>query len=178
MGMSANLLSMGAIDFGIIIDGAVVMVGRDIRGTRPESQRSGDAHFQPDVENGAYPADGQRESPRRIFLQTHYYHCAVPIFSFQKVEGKMFQPARLYLGVRLVGSFVVHVDLGAGHVIHVAETERARRTTSFCAFHQREIGGLTSTNAMPIGKYPSALVSWPWAVCGCLLCWGRNSCPS
>lgn len=37
MGMSANLLSMGAIDFGIIIDGAVVMVEGAFRGIGPES---------------------------------------------------------------------------------------------------------------------------------------------
>ena len=37
MGMSANLLSMGAIDFGIIIDGAVVIGGGAFRGIGPES---------------------------------------------------------------------------------------------------------------------------------------------
>ena len=92
--------------------------------------------------NGAYPADGQRESPRRIFSKLIIITALIPIFSFQKVEGKMFSPSGIHLGIRFVGSFVVHVDLGAGHVIHVAETERAREEQLLCAFHQREIGGL------------------------------------
>ena len=45
MGMSANLLSMGAIDFGIIIDGAVVIGGRSVCGFGQESEGSGDAGF-------------------------------------------------------------------------------------------------------------------------------------
>ena len=104
--------------------------------------KRGDAHFQPDVENGAYPADGQRESPRRIFLQTHYYHCADTYLLLPESGREDVLPVGIHLGIRFVGSFVVHVDLGAGHVIHVAETERAREEQLLCAFHQREIGGL------------------------------------
>ena len=60
MGMSANLLSMGAIDFGIIIDGAVVMVEGVFGGAGQKSVRGGNACVQPDVENGAYPEHCQR----------------------------------------------------------------------------------------------------------------------
>ncbi len=85
--------------------------GRDIRGTRPESQRSGDAHFQPDVENGAYPADGQRESPRRVFLKLIIITALIPIFSFQKVEGKTFSPLAYTLGFALLGALLFTLTL-------------------------------------------------------------------
>ena len=60
MGMSANLLSMGAIDFGIIIDGAVGDGRRGFCGAGQKSVRGGNACVQPDVENGAYPEHCQR----------------------------------------------------------------------------------------------------------------------
>lgn len=60
MGMSANLLSMGAIDFGIIIDGARGDGRRGFCGAGQKSVRGGNACVQPDVENGAYPEHCQR----------------------------------------------------------------------------------------------------------------------
>mgnify|MGYP001531252509 CR=1 FL=1 len=70
MGMSANLLSMGAIDFGIIIDGAVVMV-------------------------------------EGVIIIT----ALIPIFSFQKVEGKMFSPLAYTLGFALLGALIFTLTL-------------------------------------------------------------------
>lgn len=47
----------------------------------------------------------------------------IPIFSFQKVEGKMFSPLAYTLGLCIVGSFDLYIDIGSGDVFHVTEKE-------------------------------------------------------
>ena len=73
-GMSANLLSMGAIDFGIIIDGAVVMVEALFVALSGQARTIGMEAFQPPQPHGNDPADGTRESQIGILLQAHHYH--------------------------------------------------------------------------------------------------------
>lgn len=51
----------------------------------------------------------------------------IPIFSFQKVEGKMFSPLAYTLGFRFVGRTAVYADAGTRNVVHAAEKECTRK---------------------------------------------------
>jgi len=105
-GMSANLLSMGAIDFGIIIDGAVVMVEGVFVALDHRAEEVGMAKYNKLSKLGLIKETGT-EMGKSIFISKLIIITALlPIFSFQKVEGKMFSPLAFTLGFALLGALI------------------------------------------------------------------------
>jgi cobalt-zinc-cadmium resistance protein CzcA len=105
-GMSANLLSMGAIDFGIIIDGAVVMVEGIFVVLDNKAKEIGMTRFNRISKLGLIKETGV-EMGKSIFISKLIIITALlPIFSFQKVEGKMFSPLAFTLGFALLGALI------------------------------------------------------------------------
>ncbi len=105
-GMSANLLSMGAIDFGIIIDGAVVMVEGIFVTLDNKAKEVGMDKFNRLSKLGLIKETGT-EMGKSIFISKLIIITALlPIFSFQKVEGKMFSPLAYTLGFALLGALI------------------------------------------------------------------------
>ncbi len=110
-GMSANLLSMGAIDFGIIIDGAVVMVEGIFVAMDSKARAIGMSKFNPISKLGLIKETGT-EMGKAIFISKLIIITALlPIFSFQKVEGKMFSPLAWTLGFALLGALIFSLTL-------------------------------------------------------------------
>ena len=92
MGMSANLLSMGAIDFGIIIDGAVVMVEGVFVALDKKAREVGMPAFNVMSKMGLIRNTAKDKAKAVFFSKLIIITALIPIFSFQKVEGKMFSP--------------------------------------------------------------------------------------
>lgn len=101
-GIPANLLSLGAVDFGIIVDGAVVMVEnimRRYRDATPEDKKLGIIRF---------TLSSAQEVGREIFFSITIIILAyLPIFSFQRVEGKLFSPMAYTLAFAITGSMIL-----------------------------------------------------------------------
>ncbi|HEY9183963.1 MAG TPA: CusA/CzcA family heavy metal efflux RND transporter, partial [Salegentibacter sp.] len=102
-GVWANLMSLGAIDFGIIIDGAVII----IEGTVYEIQkriRAGKAKFnQADMDEAAYQA-GSTMMGSAFFGQIIILIVFTPILFLTGVEGKMFKPMAYTFGFAMIGA--------------------------------------------------------------------------
>ncbi|HUI63932.1 MAG TPA: CusA/CzcA family heavy metal efflux RND transporter [Bacteroidota bacterium] len=101
-GIPASLLSLGAVDFGIIVDGAVVMVEnimRRYRDVTPEERRLGINRL---------TLGAAQEIGREIFFSITIIILAyLPIFSFQRVEGKLFSPMAYTLAFAITGSLLL-----------------------------------------------------------------------
>lgn len=110
-GMSANLLSMGAIDFGIIIDGAVVMVEGIFVLLDQKSHRYGMERFNKLSKLGMIKNTGGELGKAIFFSKLIIIAGLLPIFSFQKVEGKMFAPLAWTLGFALLGALLLTLTL-------------------------------------------------------------------
>ncbi len=106
MGMSANLLSMGAIDFGIIIDGAVVMVEGIFVVLDKRAREVGMPVFNKMSKVGLIRNTAKDKARAVFFSKLIIITALIPIFSFQKVEGKMFSPLAFTLGFALLGALV------------------------------------------------------------------------
>jgi heavy metal efflux system protein len=99
-GIAANLLSIGAIDFGIIVDGAVVMVENIYR--HLAAHHSSGGRVRPTV----YAAAREVGSPiffSVLIIMTVY----LPILFFQRVEGKMFIPMASTICFALLGALML-----------------------------------------------------------------------
>jgi cobalt-zinc-cadmium resistance protein CzcA len=111
MGMSANLLSLGAIDFGIIIDGAVVMVEGLFVLLDHKAKEVGMDRFNRLSKMGMLRKKGAELGKAIFFTKLIIITALLPIFSFQKVEGKMFSPLAYTLGFALLGALIFTLTL-------------------------------------------------------------------
>ena len=111
MGMSANLLSLGAIDFGIIIDGAVVMVEGLFVLLDHKAREIGFERFNKLSKLGLIKNKGAELGKMIFFSKIIIITALLPIFSFQKVEGKMFSPLAYTLGFALLGALIFTLTL-------------------------------------------------------------------
>lgn len=110
-GMGANLLSLGAIDFGIIIDGAVVMVEGIFVALDSLARRVGMARFNRMSKLGLIRRTATRTGVAVFFSKLIIITALIPIFSFEKVEGKMFAPLAWTLGFALLGALIFTLTL-------------------------------------------------------------------
>lgn len=110
-GMSANLLSMGAIDFGIIIDGAVVMVEGLFVLLATRAHEIGMTQYNSLSKLGLVKKAGSELGKAIFFSKLIIITSLIPIFSFEKVEGKMFSPLAYTLGFALLGALLFTLTL-------------------------------------------------------------------
>lgn len=110
-GMSANLLSLGAVDFGIIIDGAVVMVEGIFVMLDHKSHQWGMERFNRMAKLGLIKKTGLQMGKAIFFSKLIIISALLPIFSFEKVEGKMFSPLAWTLGFALLGALIFTLTL-------------------------------------------------------------------
>lgn len=110
-GMSANLLSLGAVDFGIIIDGAVVMVEGMFVILSTKAEVVGMSRFNKMSKLGLIKNNGGNLGTAIFYSKLIIITGLLPIFSFQKVEGKMFSPLAWTLGFALLGALLFTLTL-------------------------------------------------------------------
>ncbi|HTO42908.1 MAG TPA: CusA/CzcA family heavy metal efflux RND transporter, partial [Burkholderiales bacterium] len=106
VGIPANLLSLGAMDFGIIVDGAVIVVENIFRNL---SQGSGETHRE---RRTARVLEATLEVGRpTLFSMLIIIAANIPIFTLQRHEGRIFAPMAWSVSSALVGSLVVSLTL-------------------------------------------------------------------
>ena len=117
-GIPANLISLGAVDFGIIIDSAVVLVEALMvrlaldRTTAPVKGQSPDEQAAGLRSRMRVLRDTVVELGRPIFFSKAIIIIAfLPIFTFQRVEGKIFAPVAFTLSFALLGALILTVTL-------------------------------------------------------------------
>ncbi|RYD53531.1 MAG: efflux RND transporter permease subunit [Sphingobacteriales bacterium] len=110
-GMSANLLSLGAVDFGIIIDGAVVMVEGIFVTLDHIAHKKGMAAYNKLAIGSVIKKTGGELGKAIFFSKLIIITALLPIFAFQKVEGKMFSPLAYTLGFALLGALIFTLTL-------------------------------------------------------------------
>ncbi|HEX7481540.1 MAG TPA: CusA/CzcA family heavy metal efflux RND transporter [Polyangiales bacterium] len=98
--MPANLISMGAIDFGILVDGAVVLVENvihEMHHRRPDSRRA---------LLGIIARSAVEVSRPTFYAMSIIIAALIPVFTLQRVEGRIFRPLALTYSIALVGALI------------------------------------------------------------------------
>src|SRR5213594_3214721 len=102
-GIPANLLSLGAIDFGIIVDGAVIMTENILRHL---SERKVTGPRVREVQHAALEV-ARPLTFAVLIIMTVY----VPILTFQRIEGKLFRPMAVTISLAVIGSLLLTLTL-------------------------------------------------------------------
>ncbi|OGB24866.1 MAG: cation transporter [Burkholderiales bacterium RIFCSPLOWO2_02_FULL_57_36] len=105
-GVSANLMSLGALDFGIIIDGAVVIVENCVRRLAHAQAAAGRPLTRNERFHEVFEASKEARRPL-IFGQLIIMVVYLPIFALSGVEGKMFHPMAFTVVAALVGAMIL-----------------------------------------------------------------------
>jgi heavy metal efflux system protein len=166
VGMSANLLSLGAVDFGIIIDGAVVMVEGMFVILDHKAMEVGMDRFNKLAKLGLIKNNGAQLGKAIFFAKLIIITGLLPIFSFQKVEGKMFSPLAYTLGFALLGALITTLTLVPVLIsillkknVHEKHNPFVHHLTGFMlngfarSYKNKEIVVVLSFIAMAIGLY-------------------------
>ena len=106
-GLPANLISMGALDFGLLLEGTLVIVEAVFVSMVAKAKSLGDEKFYKLSKSGLIRRSISKVAPYIFFAQIILIVALIPIFSFRKVEGKMFSPLAFTLGYALLGSLIL-----------------------------------------------------------------------
>jgi cobalt-zinc-cadmium resistance protein CzcA len=135
-GVSANLMSLGALDFGLIVDGAVIIVENCLRRL---SLAAPEGSVLPVDRRMEIVFEATREVIRPalfgVFIITAVY---VPIFALSGVEGKMFHPMAFTVVMALVGAMILSITIvPAAVALAVKKTPRAHTDDRFSRLASR-----------------------------------------
>lgn len=108
-GLPANLISMGAIDFGLLLEGTLVIVEAVFVAMEKRAHQLGMERFNRASKSGVIKKSAGSVAGYIVFAQLILIVALMPIFSFQKVEGKMFSPLAFTLGYALLGSLLLSI---------------------------------------------------------------------
>lgn len=106
MGVPANLLSLGAMDFGIIVDGAVIVVENIMHRLAENREDMTESERREVIINATNEVGRPTLFSMLIIIAAH-----IPIFALQRHEGRIFQPMALSVTTALVGSLIFSLTL-------------------------------------------------------------------
>ena len=145
-GVSANLMSLGALDFGLIVDGAVIIVENSIRRLSDAQKCQGFVLSRKDRLHVVYSATNEviRPSLFGVFIITIVY---IPLFSLTGVEGKMFHPMAATVVMALIAALVLSLTLVPAAVAlfmtgKISEKESPVISAAKCVYKPLLIGAM------------------------------------
>ncbi len=106
--VSANLMSLGALDFGIIVDGAIVIVENSMRRLSEEQARVGRVLTRGERFSVVFDASSEARRPL-LYGQLIIMVVYLPIFTLTGVEGKMFHPMAFTVVAALLGAMILSI---------------------------------------------------------------------
>ena len=107
-GISANLMSLGALDFGLIVDGAVIVTENCLRRLAERQHHEGRLLTLQERMSEVLNASRQMIQPA-VFGQAIIITVYLPLLTFSGVEGKMFEPMAMTVIIALVAAFILSI---------------------------------------------------------------------
>ncbi|OLY92011.1 cobalt-zinc-cadmium resistance protein CzcA [Cnuella takakiae] len=106
-GVSGNLMSLGALDFGLIVDGAVIIVEAVMHRLHTSREFTPGQKLNQQQMDGAVQQAASRMMNAAVFGQVIILIVYLPILSLQGIEGKMFKPMAQTVAFAIVGAFLL-----------------------------------------------------------------------
>ena len=106
-GVSGNLMSLGALDFGLIVDGAVIIVEAVMFRLYHSKHHHGEIRLRQTQMDDAVEQSASRMMNAAVFGQIIILIVYLPILSLVGIEGKMFRPMAQTVAFALVGAFIL-----------------------------------------------------------------------
>ncbi|MES2135496.1 MAG: CusA/CzcA family heavy metal efflux RND transporter [Pseudomonadota bacterium] len=105
-GTSGNLMSLGALDFGLIVDGSIIIIENCLRRLADRQHREGRVLTLAERLHEVFEASSEMVRPT-IFGQAIIFLVFAPLLTFGGIEGKMFTPMAITVMLALLGAFIL-----------------------------------------------------------------------
>jgi len=155
-GVSGNLMSLGALDFGLIVDGAVIVVEAVLH--RMHGGRQAGPALTRDRMDGLVGDAAARMMNAAVFGQAIILVVYLPILSLTGIEGKMFRPMAQTVAFALVGAFILSLT----YVPMMSSLALSRRQSGAEGFSDRLMRRLGAAYAALLARvvhHPKALLA-------------------
>lgn len=106
-GVGGNLMSLGALDFGLIVDGAVIIVEAVLHQLHHKKKYAGLKNLSQTDMNKEVSSSSSKMVNSAVFGQIIILIVYVPIFTLEGIEGKMFKPMAQTVSFALIGAFIL-----------------------------------------------------------------------
>ncbi len=106
-GVSGNLMSLGALDFGLIVDGAVIIVEAVLHRLQLRTKEAGSNHLTQSQMDSEVKGASSKMMNAAVFGQVIILIVYLPILTLQGIEGKMFAPMAQTVAFALLGAFLL-----------------------------------------------------------------------
>ncbi|MBD8620451.1 CusA/CzcA family heavy metal efflux RND transporter [Sphingomonas sp. CFBP 13728] len=148
-GVSANLMSLGALDFGLIVDGAVIIVENALR-RLGEAQHGRDDVLTIEQRLGIVAASAREMIRPSVYGQAIIILVYAPLLTFTGVEGKMFEPMALTVIIALVFAFILSLTfIPAAIAIWLSKRVEEKESRVVTFLRQRYEPGLDAAMRRP-----------------------------
>lgn len=144
-GLPANLISMGSLDFGLLLEGTLVIVETVFVALATMQHKVGAERFAKMSKLGAIKKSAGSVASYIFFALIILIVALLPIFSFQKVEGKMFSPLAFTLGYALLGSLILSLTYVPAMCKLLFKKNMEEKENFITRFFQKTIFGLYET---------------------------------
>lgn len=141
-GLPANLISMGALDFGLLLEGTIVIVETVFVAMATLQHSVGEERFRKMSKLGVIKNSAGSVASYIFFALIILIVALLPIFSFQKVEGKMFSPLAFTLGYALLGSLILSLTYVPAMCKLLFTSKMEEKENAITKFFHRLINGL------------------------------------
>jgi cobalt-zinc-cadmium resistance protein CzcA len=156
VGVSANLMSLGALDFGLLVDASVVMVENFVRRLEDTGHLSGDER-----------TDLIRRAAFEVGRPIVFGICIIvavylPILSLQGLEGRMFTPMAFTVCVAVLGSLLLaltYVPMLSSFLLRGVDETRARWFEALLEYYRRHLAWALLHRGIVIGGAVACLVA-------------------
>lgn len=156
-GVSGNLMSLGALDFGLIIDGAVIIVEATMHQLSHNKKFQHVLRYKQSDMDGIVKETASKMMNSAVFGQIVILVVYLPIFTLQGIEGKMFKPMAQTVAFALVGAFILSLT----YIPMMSAILLSKKTTIKRTISDKMIGKLevfyqkTLANAL---RHPKAII--------------------
>ncbi|RST26435.1 CusA/CzcA family heavy metal efflux RND transporter [Sphingomonas ginkgonis] len=149
VGVSANLMSLGALDFGLIVDGAVIIVENALR-RLAEAQHGREGELTMEQRLGLVAASAREMIRPSVYGQAIIILVYAPLLTFTGVEGKMFEPMALTVIIALVFAFILSLTfVPAAIAIWLSKRVEEKESRAVTFLRQRYEPGLDAAMRRP-----------------------------
>lgn len=157
--ISANLMSLGALDFGIIIDGAVVIVENCVRRLAHAQELKGRSLTRSERFHEVFAAAKESRRPL-LYGQLIIMVVYLPIFALTGVEGKMFHPMALTVVLALIGAMILSITfIPAAIALFIGERVAEKENRLMAWAHKAYDPLLSSVMRVPLVVMTTAVVA-------------------
>jgi len=136
--ISGNLMSLGAIDFGLVVDGAVIVVENSIRRIAEKQHHLGKTLGKQTLANTICDASTE-VLKAALFGGAIIIIVYLPILSLTGIEGKMFKPMALTVTFALIGAFILSLTYIPAAMTFVLKDQKVSETENFIIVYAKKI---------------------------------------